>query len=115
MNGNVGVEMQVKFASVIPDPCKAPSTSSKLALRPEVTATPNTAWSACKLALRDATTVMEFASVCAETSEAEAKSIQIKKPFRIIQIIRPVHSIPTWPAPSIPGASRESKSCEKFH
>src|SRR5258708_22262531 len=75
----------VKFASVIPDPCKAPSTSSRLALRPEITETPNTAWSACKFRFRDAVTVMEFESVWAEISEANAKSARIGKLFRMIK------------------------------
>src|SRR5260370_28966033 len=81
MNGEVPTP--VKFESVIPDPWRAPNTSSRLAFSPEITETPNTAWSACKFGFRDAVTVTEFESVWAEIREANAKSARIREHFRM--------------------------------
>ena len=60
-----------KFAAVMPDPCNAATTSSRLVLTSDWTDTLNTAWSGCKVAVRDAVTVIELESSWANPNEAD--------------------------------------------
>jgi hypothetical protein len=60
-----------KFADVIPDPCNAASTSLSDVFKSDWTKTPNSAWSGCKFAEREAVTVIELESSWANASEAD--------------------------------------------